>query len=115
MDTIRSLLQLAVVIVSIAGAWKVFEKAGEPGWKILIPFYNAYIALKIAGRPGWWLVFAFIPLVNLILLVIPFDFAKKFGKGIGYGFGLLFLPFIFYPILGFGNARYRGVISGAEV
>ncbi|MGF1495742.1 MAG: DUF5684 domain-containing protein [Elainellaceae cyanobacterium] len=107
MDTIISLLQFAVIVVVIIGAWKVFEKAGQPGWAILIPFYNAYVILKVAGRPGWWLILAFIPLVNLIFFVVPFDVAGKFGKGAGYGLGLLFLPFVFYPILGFGDARYR--------
>ena len=107
MDTIISLLQFAVFIIMIAGSWKVFDKAGQPGWAILIPIYNLYVTLKVAGRPGWWLILFIIPLVNLIFIIIPFDIAGKFGKGIGYGFGLLFLPFIFYPILGFGNARYR--------
>lgn len=111
MDDILSLLigllQLAVFIVLIVSAWKVTEKANYPGWAILVPIYNIYISLKIAGRPGWWLFLLIIPVVNFIYVIIPFDTARKFGKGIGYGFGLLFLPFIFYPILGFGNARYR--------
>jgi hypothetical protein len=111
MNLIISLLQLGVFIAVIAGFWKVFEKANYPGWASLIPIYNGYIILKIAGKPGWWLILAFIPLVNLIMLIIPFNIAEKFGKGIGYGFGLLFLPFIFYPWLGFGSARYRGQIS----
>ncbi|MGK7895568.1 MAG: DUF5684 domain-containing protein [Xenococcus sp. (in: cyanobacteria)] len=106
-----SLLQLAVFIIMIAGTWKIFEKAGQPGWAILIPIYNFYVLLKVAGRSGWWLIIALIPLINLSVIVIciimPFNIANKFGKGIGYGFGLLFLPFVFYPILGFGNARYR--------
>lgn len=107
MDTIISLLQIAVIIGVVASIWKVFEKAGQPGWSVLVPFYNMYIMLKVAGRPGWWLILILIPLVNLILLVIPFDIANKFGKGIGYGLGLFFIPFVFYPILGFGDARYR--------
>jgi len=115
MDNIISLLQLGVFIVAFAGIWKVFEKAGKPGWAIIVPFYNVYVMLQIAGRPGWWLILAFIPLVNLILLVLPFDMAKKFGKGLGYGFGLLFLPFIFYPVLGFGSARYRGELPSDEM
>jgi Family of unknown function (DUF5684) len=115
MDNIIGLLQLGVFIVSFAGIWKVFEKAGKPGWAIIVPFYNVYVMLQIAGRPGWWLILAFIPFVNLILIVLPFDMAKKFGKGLGYGFGLLFLPFIFYPVLGFGNARYRGELPSDEM
>ncbi|MDR9402035.1 MAG: DUF5684 domain-containing protein [Halothece sp. Uz-M2-17] len=112
MDNLIALLQLIVqliiFILLIAGNWMVFVKAGQPGWAILIPFYNVYVTLKIAGRPGWWLILLFIPLVNLIFIIIPFDIAGKFGKGVGYGLGLLFLPFIFYPVLGFGHASYRG-------
>ena len=108
MDNIIAILQLLVIVVAIAGLWKVLEKADQPGWSCLIPIYNIYVMLKVAGRPGWWLILIIIPLVNLIFIVIPFDIANKFGKGIGYGFGLLFLPFVFYPILGFGSARYRG-------
>jgi len=107
MSVIISLLQFAVIIVVIAGGWKVFEKAEQPGWAILVPLYNIYIMLKIADKPAWWMILLFIPIVNFILLIIPFKIAEKFGKGIGYGFGLLLLPFIFYPLLGFGNARYR--------
>jgi len=98
---------LAVIVVTIAGAWKVFVKAGEPGWAVLVPFYNAYIYLKIAGKPGWWLLLLFVPLVNIIVGIMALlSFAKKFGKGGGFVAGLIFLPFVFYPILGFGDAQY---------
>lgn len=105
---LQLIVQLIIFIVAIAGNWMVFVKAGRPGWAILIPFYNVYVTLKIARRPGWWLILLFIPIINLIFIVIPFDIAGKFGKGVGYGLGLLFLPFIFYPVLGFGHASYRG-------
>ena len=66
--------------------------------------------LKVAGRPGWWLILLFIPLVNIVVgIIIPFDIAKNFGKGAGFGFGLLFLGIIFYPILAFGDAQYQPV------
>jgi hypothetical protein len=65
------LLIYAVVIVgTIAGAWKIFEKAGQPGWAAIVPFYNTYILLKIAGRPGWWLLLYLIPLVNLVIAIL---------------------------------------------
>lgn len=100
---------LAILVLYIAAYWKVFEKAGQPGWAVLIPFYNSYILIKIAGRPGWWLLLFFLPLVNFILLlVVSIDVAKAFGKSIGFGFGLWLLSFIFYPILGFGSAVYSG-------
>lgn len=100
---------LAVTVVAIAGMWKVFQKAGQPGWAAIVPFYNVYILLKICGRPGWWLVLFLIPFVNIVVAVITaLDLAKAFGKGVGFGLGLIFLGPIFYCILGFGDARYLG-------
>jgi hypothetical protein len=97
----------ALVIVAIVGMWKVFTKAGKPGWGCIIPIYNAYLLLQIAGRPGWWLILFFIPIVNLITaFIVSLDVAKNFGKSSGFGVGLFFLGFIFYLILGFGDAQY---------
>jgi len=104
------LLWLAAGVVVIIGGWKVFEKAGQPGWAILVPFYNAYIMLKIAGRPGWWLLLYFIPVVNIVIAaIVAIDIAKSFGQSAVFGFFLLFLLCgIGYLILGFGSARYLG-------
>lgn len=104
------LIQIAVIALIIAGIWKTFEKAGQPGWAALIPFYNGYVLLQVAGRPGWWLLLFFIPFVNIIIaIIVSIDVAKNFGEGTGFGLGLAFLGFIFYPLLGFGEARYRRV------
>ncbi len=101
---------LAFVIAVIAGGWKMLEKAGQPGWGIIIPIFNAYLLLKVAGRPGWWLLLLFIPLVNVVVgVIVAIDIAQNFGKGIGFALGLIFLGFVFYPILGFGDAQYRPV------
>jgi hypothetical protein len=103
------LIYLAVLAVVIAGFWKVFTKAGKPGWACIVPFYNLIVMLEIVGRPIWWLVLFLIPFVNFVIaIIVSIDMAKAFGKGTGFGIGLAFLPFIFYPILGFGNARYHG-------
>jgi hypothetical protein len=103
----------AVIILLIAAMWKVFSKAGQPGWAAIIPIYNFYVMCKIAGRPGWWVILMFIPLVNFIILIIlMIDIAKSFGKGVGFGLGLVFLGIIFWPILGFGSAQYRGPAAG---
>ncbi len=102
---------LAIIVIVLAGLWKVYTKAGQPGWGCLIPFYNVYLMIKIAGRPGWWLILYFIPIVNIIVsIVVVADIAKNFGKGIGFTLGLIFLGFIFYPILGFGSAVYRPAV-----
>jgi len=105
---IAPLVMLAIVVICIAGYWKMFVKAGQPGWGILIPIYNAYLMIKVAGRPGWWLILMFIPLVNIVVqIIVAIDTASNFGKGVGFALGMIFLPFIFYPILGFGDAQYH--------
>ncbi|MEZ6143407.1 MAG: DUF5684 domain-containing protein [Zavarzinella sp.] len=99
---------LAVIILTVAGLWKVFVKAGKPGWAAIVPIYNVIVLLEIAGKPVWWVILMFIPFVNFVVsILIAIDVAKNFGKEALYGIGLAFLPFIFYPLLGFGDARYR--------
>ena len=100
---------LALVVFIFAAYWKIYEKAGQPGWAAIIPIYNIYIMLKIVGKPGWWLIMMFIPLVNIIYLIWMINMlSKSFGKDEGFTVGLLLLGFVFYPILGFGDARYLG-------
>ncbi len=102
-----SLLSLIFTIAIIAGMWKIFEKAGEPGWASLIPIYNAYTLIKVAGKPGWWVILLIIPIINLIVaIIVSINLAKRFGKPPVFGIGLLLLPFIFYPLLGFGDDQY---------
>jgi hypothetical protein len=94
---------LAVTVVIFAGLWKTFEKAGEPGWAAIIPIYNFYILTKISDNAWWWVVLFFIPVIQLFALAkVSIDVAGKFGLG------LTFLSFIFFPLLGFGGARYQG-------
>lgn len=108
MGAVILLVYLAIVLVVIAGMWKVFTKAGQPGWGVLIPIYNLYLLTQIAGRPGWWLILMLIPLVNFVIaIILSLDIAKNFGKGAGFGIGLALLGCIFYPILGFGDATYQ--------
>ena len=103
------LIWLAVVIVVIAGMWKVFTKAGKPGWACIVPIYNIIVLLEIAGRPLWWFILFFIPIVGFVIaIVVCIDIAKAFGKGPGFGVGLALLGIIFFPILGFGDAQYQG-------
>ena len=103
------IFSLAFTILMIAACWKIFTKAGQPGWAAIIPIYNWYVLCKIVGRPGWWVILLLIPLVNFIIgIILCIDLAKSFGKGIGFGIGLILLPIIFCPILGFGSAQYQG-------
>ena len=103
------IIGLLIAVILIVAMWKVFSKAGQPGWAAIIPIFNIYILCKVAGRPGWWLLLMLIPFVNFIIaIILCIDIAKNFGKGAGFGLGLAFLGFIFFPILGFGSATYEG-------
>ncbi|MGO9855433.1 MAG: DUF5684 domain-containing protein [Acidimicrobiales bacterium] len=107
------IVYIAVIVFEIAALWQVFVKAGRPGWAAIIPFYNYYVLLKIVGRPGWWLILYFIPLVNIIVwIIVAIDLAKSFAKSTAFAVGLIFLAFIFIPILGFGPATYLEPAAG---
>lgn len=92
--------------------WMVFRKAGQPGWAAIVPFYNFYVLLKAVGRPGWWLALMFVPLVLVVIfIVVMVDLAKAFGKSGGFAVVLTLLPFVGWPILAFGDARYVGPVA----
>lgn len=100
---------LAIAVLMVVAQWKVFTKAGQPGWAALIPIYNLYIMTKIAGKPGYWTLLCLIPIANIIFAIWLINMvSKSFGKDEGFTAGLIFLGFIFWPILGFGSAKYLG-------
>ena len=106
---VSTIVGLLIALLLIVAMWKVFTKAGQPGWASIIPIYNLYIWCKIVGRSGWWVLLMLIPFVNFIIMIILcVDLAKSFGKGAGFGVGIAFLGIIFLPILGFGSAEYQG-------
>jgi hypothetical protein len=108
-----SLIGLCVAVLVIASVWKVFTKAGKPGWAAIIPIYNLIVMLEIAGKPLWWIILFIIPLVNLVAAFLTYtSLAERFGKGTGFGIGLMLLGPIFFPILGFGSAQYQGAATG---
>jgi hypothetical protein len=103
-----TILYWIIAILIIVAMWKVYKKADKPGWASIIPIYNVVVLLEIARRPLWWIILFFIPFVNIIMaIIVSIDVAKGFGKDVGFGIGLAFLPFIFYPILGFGSSQYQ--------
>jgi hypothetical protein len=107
--SIELLLVLIIPIVAIAGMWKTFTKANQPGWGAIIPIYNVYLMLKIGNNEWWWLLVFFIPLVNLYAAYKTVaGVSRAFGQGIGFALGLWFLGFIFFPLLGFGSYSYQG-------
>jgi len=103
------LIYIVVIVAVIAGWWMLFTKAGEAGWKSIIPIYSFIIILKIVGREWWWVILMLIPVVNLIVwIIVSLDLARSFGRGTGFGIGLAFLSPIFALILGFGSDTYQG-------
>ena len=107
-----TIVLLLLFALMIAGYWKLFVKAGLPGWGALIPIYNTILWLRVAGRPVWWFLLLLIPIVNLVIyIIVNYDVATKFGKGIAFTLGLILLPYIFYLILGFGSAEYHPTLA----
>jgi len=106
------IIYLVIVVVLIAALWKVFTKADKPGWASIIPIYQSIVMLQIVGRPGWWVILFFIPIVNLVIhIMVMLELAKVYGKGTGFGIGLILLAPIFVVILGFGDAEYQGPLA----
>lgn len=99
---------IAIIVLMIAANWKIYTKAGQPGWASIIPIYNIVVLLQIVKKPIWWIILMLIPFVNFVIAILLIhNLSKVFGKGVGFTLGLFFLPFIFYPILGFGDAQYE--------
>ena len=112
---IAGLVYLAVIVLVIAGMWKLFVKAGKPGWAAIVPIYNIIVMHEIAGRETWKIILLFIPLVGLYFAItLNVSLAKSFGKrGIGNYLAMIFLSFIFIPVWGFSDeVRYEGPSEG---
>jgi len=109
------LSSLVVGVIGVIASWKIFSKAGKPGWASLIPFYNVIVLLQIVGRPWWLLLLLMLPFVNIVITVLlAIDLARSFGKSTAFGvIALWFFSFIGYLILAFSDAQYAGP-AGSE-
>lgn len=109
MSVVSFVILVIVAVVILVAWWKIFTKASKPGWAAIIPIYNVIVLLQIVGRPIWWIILFLIPGVNIIIeIIVILDLAKSFGKGTGFGIGLILLNPIFALILAFGDAEYKG-------
>ncbi len=115
MGILYGLLFVYIIIAALITAlliisqWKIYTKAGKPGWAVLIPIYNTIVLLEIVKKEWWWIFLLLIPVVNIVILIIIYiELAKVFDKPGSFAIGLLLLPCIFFPILGFGRAEYKG-------
>ncbi len=114
MNGVLWFLYIAAIVAFVAGLWMVFTKAGEDGWKSIIPIWNVLILLKIVGREWWWIILMLIPIVGFIVwIIVALDLAKSYGRGTGFGIGLIIFPYIWTIILGFGSDTYRGPAAKA--
>ena len=101
---------LCVGVVIIASLWRIFSKAGQPGWAAIIPIYNLFVMMQICNKPPYWMVFFFIPFVNLVAGILMANaLSRSFGKGVGFTVGMILLPIVFYPLLAMDNEPYRRV------
>jgi hypothetical protein len=103
------LIMIAFAVFIYAAMWKIYTKAGKPGWAALIPIYNVIVLLEIVGKPVWWFLLFLVPCVNFVFIIWTYNLlAKSFGKSEGFTVGLILLGIVFFPILGFGDAVYLG-------
>jgi hypothetical protein len=100
---------LSLFELTLASQWKMFEKAGKPGWTALVPFYNCWVVLSIVGRPRRWLALLLLPAVAYV--VLAFDLARSFGRSAAFATGLVLLPWVFLPLLAWGSSSYRGPVA----
>jgi hypothetical protein len=110
------IVYVAILVLMIASQWKIFTKAGKPGWACIVPIYNIVVLLEIVKKPTWWVILFLIPIVNFVILIlIMIELAKAFGKDGGFAAGLILLGVVFLPILAFGDAKYiYGEKGGVE-
>ena len=103
------IIMIAICVLEIIATWKIFTKAGEAGWKSIIPIYNIIVLFKIVGMNPWMILLLLVPIANIVVMILfNIKLAKAFGKGGGFAAGLIFLNTIFTLILGFGSAEYVG-------
>ena len=100
---------IVMTVVLIVANWKIFTKAGKPGWAILIPIYNIIVMMQIIKKPLWWVIILFVPIVDIVFVIlIVYNLVIKFGQPGWHVILALFLGFIYYPYLAFSKAEYQG-------
>lgn len=100
-------LEIGLVALLLISLWKIVAKTGEPGWAGIVPIYNMLILAKIGEKPMWWGALVLIPIAGIVFQIWIWNrVVKRFGKSEGFTVGAVLLPFIFLPILAFGDAKY---------
>lgn len=103
------MFMLIFAAAGVVAMWKIFTKAGEEGWKALIPIYDLVILFKISGLSPWLILVMLIPIGTIVILIMLYiKLAKAFGKSGGFAAGLILLNTIFMLILAFDSSKYVG-------
>ncbi len=106
-NTGEGIIWLIAIALMIYSHVRIFQKANHAWWEAIIPIYSTYILIKITGKPGWWIILLFVPIVNIVIyIIVTHQLSIKFGYGGWFTVGLLFVPFVFYPIIGLGDSVY---------
>ena len=106
------MLSLALGLFFVIVQWKIFEKAGKPGWYSIIPIYSYWVLAEISGLPGWTALLIFIPFVGILAaFYILYMLPQRFGKSSLFGVGTALLSLVFLPILAFDGSRHDGVFG----
>lgn len=111
-SVIFGIIALAVCVFLLVCEWKLFKKAGKPGWACIVPFYNLYVLFDIIYGKGVKFLLLLVPILNVIISVaVSIRTSQVYGKGTGLGVLNLFFPFVVLPILAFGDAEYKGPVD----
>ena len=106
------IVYLVILVLMIVSFWKIFEKAGKPGWAAIVPIYNLIVYLEIVNKPVWWIILIFIPLVNIVILImLTHRLSLSFGQGVGFTILLVLVGVVGYPVLAFGDYKYVGPLK----
>jgi hypothetical protein len=107
-----ALIYFAILVLMIVSFWKIFTKAGKPGWAAIVPIYNLIVFLEIVNKPVWWIILVLIPFVNIVILImLTHRLSLSFGQGVGFTILLVLVGFIGYPVLAFGDYKYIGPLK----
>ena len=107
------IIYIPIIVLMVVSIWKIYTKAGKPGWASLVPIYSDITMMEVIGRPGWWFLVYMVPVLGLYLAIVDkITLAKCFGKSSGFAVGLILLPILFYPMLAFSKtAQYQGPMA----
>jgi uncharacterized membrane protein YhaH (DUF805 family) len=117
---LSAIFVIVCIVVALTAAWKVFEKAGRPGWAAIIPLYSTWVLFEISGKPGWWALLGLIPYVGWIILFVMYvtamlELARRFGQSTTFAiFGLIVFQVVGFLILAFGDATYNEHPDGEQ-